>query len=417
MGKGQSGEPRRHDVAVVGAGIAGCTAATLFAQRGLDVALIERHPDPNAYKKLCTHFIQASATPTIERLGLAQAIRAAGGLPNPIDIWSRWGWSREPPVGGGHLSHGYNMRREKLDPMLRTMAAGTPGVDLMLGQTVRRLLTSEGRVSGIHVEGQDGRTREIRARLVVAADGRTSRVAQLAGIPATAKPNNRFIYFAYYRNLCLSSGTNSQMWFLGPDMAYAFPNDEGLTLLAAIPTKDKLPAFKHDIERSFVRFVEALPDGPDVREAERVSEFRGIIEYPNTWRPAARPGLALIGDAAVVADYVWGVGIGWAFQSAAWLVDATAESLLSQGDVDRALSRYRKRHRSALRGHYWAITDFATGRPLNPVEKLFLSAATKDRVTARHLRAFGSRSIGVLQFLSPLAIARALGSNVRHRII
>ena len=58
-----------YDVAIVGASIAGCTAAILFARNDARVALIERDPNPAAYKKICTHFIQPSATPTIERLG------------------------------------------------------------------------------------------------------------------------------------------------------------------------------------------------------------------------------------------------------------------------------------------------------------------------------------------------------------
>jgi 2-polyprenyl-6-methoxyphenol hydroxylase-like FAD-dependent oxidoreductase len=56
-----------YDVAMVGASIAGCAAATLFARRGARVALIERRSDPDAYKTLCTHFIQPSAVPTMER--------------------------------------------------------------------------------------------------------------------------------------------------------------------------------------------------------------------------------------------------------------------------------------------------------------------------------------------------------------
>ena len=55
---------KTYDVAVVGASIAGCTAATLLAREGVSVALIERHSDPNAYKALCTHFILPSAVPT-----------------------------------------------------------------------------------------------------------------------------------------------------------------------------------------------------------------------------------------------------------------------------------------------------------------------------------------------------------------
>ena len=69
----------QYDVVIVGASIAGCTAATLLARQGLNVALVERQADPDAYKKPCTHYIQASATPTIQRLGLDRLIEAAGG--------------------------------------------------------------------------------------------------------------------------------------------------------------------------------------------------------------------------------------------------------------------------------------------------------------------------------------------------
>ena len=44
---------------------------------------------------------------------------------------------------------------------------------------------------------------------------------------------------------------------------------------------------------------------------------------PNKMRPAARPGLAFVGDAALATDPLFGVGCGWAFQSAEWLVDDT----------------------------------------------------------------------------------------------
>ena len=53
-----------YDVAVVGASVAGCTTAALLGRAGAKVALLEQRPDPGAYKTVCTHFIQASATPT-----------------------------------------------------------------------------------------------------------------------------------------------------------------------------------------------------------------------------------------------------------------------------------------------------------------------------------------------------------------
>ena len=101
----------RYDVAVVGASLAGCTAATLLAREGARVALLERHADPGFYKVLCTHFIQASATPTLERLGLAEKIEAAGGVRNALEVWSRYGWLRpELGVNYAHPKYGYAIR-------------------------------------------------------------------------------------------------------------------------------------------------------------------------------------------------------------------------------------------------------------------------------------------------------------------
>jgi flavin-dependent dehydrogenase len=405
------GNRSAYDVVIVGAGIAGCTAATLFGRRGARVALLESHADPNAYKTVCTHFIQPSATPTIERLGIAPSIEAAGGLRNGVEIWTRFGWIRPRPDDSYPYPHyGYSLRRAKLDPMLRSTAAETPGVDFMPGLTARGVI-GDGRPGGVAATGKDGSARDIRARLVVAADGRESQIARLAGVRGRVKPHNRFVYFAYYRDLPLVSGTNTQFWFLDPELRYAFPNDDELTLLAVFPTKDRLPAFKRDLEGNFIRSYEGLPLAPDPGSGERISKILGKLEMPNVYRPASRPGLAFIGDAALAADPLWGVGCGWAFQSAEWLVDCTAAALVGGRDLDRALDLYRKRHRRRLLGHHLFMSDYATGRPFNPFEKLFMSAAARDRRTALRLHAVGSRSAGPLEVMSPTALARALWVN------
>jgi 2-polyprenyl-6-methoxyphenol hydroxylase-like FAD-dependent oxidoreductase len=203
------------DVAIVGASIAGCAAAILFARAGARVALIERNENLDAYKKICTHFIQPCATPTIERLGLASLIEASGGIRNGADFWTRWGWIRQSP----DERYGYNIRRSTLDPMLRKLAIDTPGVDFLPGHSAQSLVTDGDRACGVRTESTAAGQQTVTARLVVAADGRHSRVAELAKLPTKAKPHGRFLYFAYFRNLRLSSGTRSQMWFLDPDVA------------------------------------------------------------------------------------------------------------------------------------------------------------------------------------------------------
>jgi len=281
-------------------------------------------------------------------------------------------------------------------------------VDLLLGHTARQLLDRGSTVAGVVVEGRDGELRELTAPLTVGADGRDSRVARLASVKAKITPNNRFMYYAYYRDVDLGPARKPHVWVREPDLAYAFPTDDGLTLMACAPSKAKLAEFKSDIPGQFTRIMRGLADGPVLDDSQRVSEFAGMTEYQNVYRAVTRPGLALIGDAALVADYIWGVGCGWALQSAEWLADCTAEELRPGGDLERGLKRYKHRHHRALRGHFFMISDFARGRPLNVIEKLFLSAGVKDRGAAEHFGNYASRNIGLLQLLSPSAVARAL---------
>src|SRR5919201_2261762 len=137
----------QYDVAIVGASIAGCAAAIFFGRAGARVALIERDSDPAGYKKLCTHYIQASATPTLERLGLARAIEDAGGVRNDAEIFTRWGWIVAPSEQTiRRPAHGYNIRRSTLDPMLRKTAAQTVGVEFLRGLSARELRADQGRI-------------------------------------------------------------------------------------------------------------------------------------------------------------------------------------------------------------------------------------------------------------------------------
>jgi menaquinone-9 beta-reductase len=408
----------QYDVAIVGASIAGCTAAIFFGRAGAHVALIERDRDPEGYKKLCTHFIQASATPTLERLGLAKAIEEAGGVRNDVEIFTKWGWIVAPPEQTiRRPAYGYNIRRSTLDPMLRKAAAETVGVEFLPGFSARELLVDQGRICGVSAQGEGDAKLEIEAKLVVGADGRNSRVAELAGLPAKETPNRRIGYFAHYRNLPLASGRRSQLWFMDPDIAYTFPNDDGVTLVTAMPPRAKAQEWKTDPEAAMMRLFESLPRAPSLAQAQRVSPFMGVIEHPNLHRSASKPGLALIGDAALSIDPLWGVGCGWALQSAEWLTDAVGRTwTTSPTDLDRGLSAYAKRHRSELAGHQFLIEDFSTGRPFNFVERLTFSAAARDPVCADTFSAFGSRCIGVGRFLRPDSLARAMWVNARHAL-
>ena len=404
-----------YDVVVVGASVGGSAAAILFAQQGLRVALIERSKDIDAYKKVCTHFIQPDALPIIQRLGMAEAIEAAGGVRNGGKAWTRWGWLGSDVISDE--SHGYNVRRQVLDPLLRRRAAVTPGIDFLPGLSLRELLYSGGRVVGIRASGSDRKVVEIRTQLVVGADGRYSPAAKLAGLPAQVEPNERFMYFAHFRNLPLATGQAAQLWLLDPDVAYALLNDNGITVLALAMPKSKLAAFKSNLQDNFLKFFEGLPDGPNLRAAKQVTEVMGMLNMANIFRTTTAPGLALIGDAALVSDPVWGEGIGRAFQSAEWLVDATAAALAG-GDpnaIDQALAQYRQKHNSGLAGRFARDADFAQARPFNVFERLMYSAATREPKLGQYTGPHTTCLANFRHFPPLKAIVRAVWINLTYR--
>ncbi len=401
-----------YDVVIAGASLAGSATAILLGRAGLSVALVEKRPDPSAFKRTCSHFIQASGVPALERLDLLDPIMAAGGLRSRMRAWTPWGWIEAPPE---HAGRAVNLRRELLDPMLRETAASTPGVELMLGRGAHGLLRDGGVVRGLVVRDRDGEETELGAKLVVGADGRDSHLAALAGVSEKTLPHGRFAYGAYFEGPAPAPDHASTIWMLDPHWAAAFPTDSGLVFYAAMPTKDRLPEFRRDPEAALTSFVGSIPEAPPIADSRLVGDVLGKVEMPNRVRTPIAPGLALAGDAALAVDPLFGIGCGWALQSAEWLADSVTPALRGAEPLRSGLNRYRRRHRKELRGHAFLVNDYATGRPISRVEKTLFSAAARDPRVATAFDELGTRRVKPGRMMAT-TLPRALAVNARHAI-
>jgi menaquinone-9 beta-reductase len=399
-----------YDAVIVGASLAGCATAIALGRSGARVALVEKQPDPAAFKRICSHFIQASAVPALDRLGLLEPIAEAGGVRTTMRAWTPWGWIEAPAA---EAREGVNLRRELLDPMVREVAVATPGVELMLGRSAERLVREGDTARGVVVRDPDGAERTLSAQLVVGADGRDSRIAELGAVKTKTSRHGRIAYGAYFEGPPSARDGASSIWMLDPNWAAAFPTDSRLTFYAAMPTKDRLPEFRRDPEGALISFVGNVPEAPPIRVSRLASPVLGKIEMPNKVRVPVAPGLALVGDAAMAVDPLFGVGCGWAFQSGEWLAQSVAPALAGEEPLPAGLARYRRQHRRALRGHATMINEYASGRKMQPGEKLIFSAAARDPRLAERFEAFGTRSIGPARFFAT-AIPRAIAVNTRH---
>ena len=220
---------------------------------------------------------------------------------------------------------------------------------------------------------------------------------------------------AYYRDTPIATGDSPQLWFLDPDMAYAFPTDEGLTMLTCVPHKSRVAEFKADPEAAMARMFERAPDGPSLDPAKRESKMLGRLDLPNERREATGPGVALVGDAALAADPLWGVGCGWAFQTGEWLAEEAGAALRTGGgeeSIDLALARYAKKHRRELAGHNFVLSQYSSGHRFNPAEKAFFRAAARSDRLAGRFALFGERWIKPQQLLTPSTVGLILKANL-----
>ena len=163
--------------------------------------------------------------------------------------------------------------------------------------------------------------------------------------------HGRFAYGGYFEGPAPHGAPDASLWFLDPDMVAAFPTDHGLTFYACMPTSDHLPEFRRDPEAALKALVASVPDAPPIAESRVVpledgKPVQGKIDMTNVWHEPTAPGLALIGDAALAIDPLWGVGCGWAFQSSEWLANSVSGSLLGAEPLERGLAALSKAPRA-----------------------------------------------------------------------
>lgn len=346
------------DVIILGGGPAGSTVATLLAQAGKNVVVVEKEHFPRFH--IGESLLPATVS-IFERLGVHDEIRDAFIL-KPGGKWL-YGEKEVPGDFSKYDSkasfqqhpYSYLVERSTFDQLLiqRSVAAGA---DVRFGTEVTELLTENGRVVGVVCRNEHGEVQELRAGLVVDASGLRAVIPSRLRLRHLTEPHRMGIYAQY-----AARPTRDDIkagWFLG-QMFY-----DGWTWLLRLPEDRFSVGVVLTVERFrksgltptelLERMVEENPllSQGMTSDRQRISDVMVTGNMGNSSQTLAGEGWVAVGDAAYFIDPCYSSGVHLAMQSAELVADvvlAQPETSLIPSSAFADYQKQMRRHEKTVR--------------------------------------------------------------------
>jgi len=305
----------RIEAVVVGGGLAGLTCAYCLAQEGIQVMVLERGEHPGSknvsggriyLRPLRSYLPELWEAAPLERQVTKEVITMLG-QGSSLTMQFTSGKFRESP------GHSYTVLRSRLDKWLGDRVVEKGGFVIPQRQ-VTDLMREDGRIAGVVAEGE-----EIRADVVIAADGALSLIAEQAGLRGPLAPRHAAVALKEVIRLApevieerfgLAPGEGAAQLFFGsvtPGLfggGFLYTNRDtlslGLVLGIDALVKGKPAAESHQIFEAFKgreEIARLIKDGELV-------EYSAHLIPEGGYRPLPTPygdGIVVVGDAAGLA--------------------------------------------------------------------------------------------------------------------
>jgi geranylgeranyl reductase family protein len=328
---------KRFDVAIVGAGPAGCSSAIFLAHRGYSVALLDKALFPR--EKLCGDFLNPANWEIFDRLGIRDALLSLQHEKVESFLISTQSASATVafPSRNGRSFFGLGLKRSLFDDLLLRLAE-RDGVTVRQGCKPNELSRDE--AGWVLTCGDSSAENNFRAKVLIGADGRNSWVAHRLGLAAPDESSGRFVAFQTHLRDCRGIDSDVQIHLFPGGYAGLVGLGEGMANLCFTVEK-KLAREATAIDIFFRKYLyqnNRLKYA--IETAEPVGEVRSMYPVYFSPRRCYGDGFLLVGDAARVTEPVTGEGIYFALKSGE-LAAAAADLALKRGVISaRQLSSY-----------------------------------------------------------------------------
>lgn len=323
-----------YDLAIVGGGVAGSSLATRMAREGARVLLLES--TTTFRDRVRGEFLLPWGVVELRRLGLLDTVVAAGA--HELKALAGRGGKPQP------------LRSAEGDPALAIYhpdlqnalldAAVEAGAEVLRGTRVSAVQDGQPPVVTFDANGE---TREVRARLVVGADGRNSSLRELAGGESRTHRSSRLL--TGVRLAGVQCDESIGFFILREDVvgvAAMFPQGDGRARAYVFHEGDEVATYQG--ESGLQHFIEFLVESGVPNEvlagATATGPLAAFVADDSWLEHPATDHVVLIGDAAGITDPTWGAGLSVTFGD----VRGLSEALIEHEDWSEAAHAYAETH-------------------------------------------------------------------------
>ena len=341
------------DIAVIGGGPAGSTAAALLARCGYQVIALEKAHHPRFH---IGESLLPMNLPVFERLGVLDKVRALGVFKPGADFeadndrgYNTYAFAR---AIGNSPPHAYQVWRQDFDKMLYDHAREC-GADAREGQEVVHVEQLGPRESRLQVRDAAGREYAIQARYVVDASGRDAFLSAKKKIRRKNQEHQSAAIFGHFRGAVPRPGEdagNISIYRFDHGWIWMIPLPEGVMSVGAVcrpeylkQRKGRTVEFLLDTLRQNRRAWERLEAASLIGNEVRVT---GNYSYDSA--RMGGPGWVLVGDAFAFLDPVFSSGVYLAMSGAEQAAKVVDEALRNPRREAALLRKLEKRQRAGM---------------------------------------------------------------------